>query len=225
MTMNDVIDYSKYYTGRDEPPPFYHETFDLSQKIFIPIDDFNLGTKLCDKPKENVILHHFAYDRVQNRLLGNNLADAKLHEKVYAVTSPDFSADSNNCFSCFNIGNILKARICAYRWQNEKDERVILTWIWGKEDTYNMAFGNTERGSIVAVSSQAIADISIFEKGIRHGIELVQPAYICWYGNVFDFMSKYYDSNKIIHMQTRTELLKQLKQSEIIKASEQNFLF
>lgn len=225
MTMNDVMDYSRYFSGYDEPPPFYHETFDLLYKIFVPIDDFSLGIKLCDNPKDNLVLHHFAYDKVQNRLLINNFADSKLHEKVFAVTSPDFSADSNNCFSCFNIGNILKARICAYRWQNEKDERVILTWIWGNEDTYKMAFSNTEKGSIVAVSSQAISNPDVFEKGIRYGIDLVQPDYICWYGKVFDFMAKYYDCSRIVRMQTRTDLLQDLKKKEYSCEISQGMLF
>ena len=74
-TLNDVIDYSPYFSGKDEPPPFYHETFDLSDKLFIPVDDFSLGEKLCDKPKEKMVLHHFVYDSAQNRLLRNNFSD------------------------------------------------------------------------------------------------------------------------------------------------------
>lgn len=221
-TLNDVLAYSKYYHGKDEPPRFYREHFEVSHKLFVPVDDLSLGKKLCDSPSEDMILHYFVDDSKQNRLMKNNFADVRLHEKVYATTSPDFSADSNNCFSCFNISNILKSRICAYRWQSEKDERIILTWAWGKEDTYNMAFGNTEKGSIVAVSSQAVVGLDVFEKGIRHGIDVVQPSYICWYGKVFDFMSKYYDADKIIPMQTRTELLKQFRQQEKLKEEENN---
>ena len=156
---------------------------------------------------EPIIIHYFAHDKEQNRLLINNLADRKLHEKVYAVTSPDFSADSNNCWNCFNIGNILKSRICAYRWQSECEEAVILTLLWGDESTYKMAFGNVEKGSVVAVSSQAIENIEIFRKGFIQAVKLIEPENICWYGKVFDWISDYYDTSKIIRMQTRTQLI------------------
>ncbi|MCI5523634.1 MAG: DUF4417 domain-containing protein, partial [Spirochaetia bacterium] len=118
-TLNDVMDYSKFYNGKDEPPFFQREYFDLQNKLFVAEDDFSLAQKLTNNAKKNVVLHYFEHDAKQNRLLKNNLADKNLHQKVYAVTSPDFSADSNNCWSCLNEANILKSRICAYRWQNE----------------------------------------------------------------------------------------------------------
>ena len=209
-TLNDVMDYSKFYSGVNESPRFYHEHFEyeeLKTKLFVPIDDFNLGQKLCENTNHDIILHHFAHDKKQNRLIVNNFADKELHKKAFAVTSPDFSADSNNCWSCFNEGNILKSRICAYRWQSELDEPVILTLLWGDESTYKWAFGNVEKGSVVAVSSQAVKDEQTFEKGIRTGIDMIQPESICWLGPIFNFMKKYYYLNKIIKMQTRTELL------------------
>lgn len=92
-TLNDVIDYSKFYNGLDEPPFFYHEYFDLKNKLFVPSDDFKLAQKLTDNIKGNVVLHYFEHDSKQNRLLVNNLADRELHRKVFAVASPDFSAD------------------------------------------------------------------------------------------------------------------------------------
>ena len=88
-----------------------------------------------------------------------------------------------------------------------------------------MAFSNTEKGSIVAVSSQAISNPDAFEKGIRYGIDLVQPDYICWYGKVFDFMSKYYDCSRIVRMQTRTDLLQELKKKECSCEVSQGMLF
>ena len=211
-TLNDVMDYSKYYGGTDEPPVFRREFFDLNGKIFVPVDDFKLGQALCENTKESVVLHHFVCDKKQNRLLINNLADRYLHEKVYAVTSPDFSVDSNSCWSCLNEGIILKGRICASRWQLELEEPVILTLAWGADKgTYKWAFGNVEKGSIVAVSSQGVEDIRAFENGIRVGIDMIQPEYICWLGTVFDFMGKYYDAHRIIRMQTRRKLLKMYK--------------
>ncbi len=214
-TLNDVIDYSKFYSGNDEAPRFYHECFEYNElkgKLFVPVDDVELGWNLRENSESGTILHHFVHDKSQNRLLINNLADKGLHEKVFAVTSPDFSVDSNNCWSCFNEGNILKSRICAYRWQSELEESVILTLSWGADkETYKWAFGNVEKGSVVAVSSQAVKDKRIFENGIRVGIDMIQPDFICWYGKVFDFIDKYYDRHRIIHMQTRSELIRLYK--------------
>lgn len=225
-TLNDVMDYSKYFSGKNEPPIFCHEYIDLNDKLFVPEDDFKLAQTLTSNTKENVILHYFEYDKNQNRLIINNNADRELHNKVFAVTSPDFSVDSNNCWSCFNEGNILKSRICAYRWQTELEEPVILTLLWGSDSaTYKWAFGNVEKGSIVAVSSQGVEDLQTFENGIRVGIDMIQPDYICWYGRIFDFMSKYYDSHRIIKMQTRTELLKMYKTQLNNENSRQQLLF
>ena len=219
--INDVINYAKYYTGTDEPPIFYHEHIDLKGKLFVPADDFKLGQKLAKDTRDEVVLHYFEYDSPQNRLLGNNLADSPLHEKAFAVASPDFSVDSTKCWPCLNEGNILKARICAYRWQCECGEPVILTLIWGKDSsTYKLAFGNVEKGTIVAVSSQGVKDSETFENGIRAAIGIIQPENICWYGDVFSFMKKYYDFSRIIKMQPRRQLMKMLKE----KNSQQDVL-
>ena len=208
-TLNDVIDYARFYGGSDEPPVFCHEHFDLDNKIFVATDDFKLAKKFTSHTKENVVLHYFEHDSKQNRLLLNNFADRELHRKVFAVTSPDFSADSAHCWSCLNEANILKSRICAHRWQSECGEPVILTLLWGADKaTYKWAFGNVAKGSVVAVSAQAVEDAAAFERGIRAAIDIIQPDYICWYGKVFDFMEKYYDTHRIVRMQTRTELLR-----------------
>lgn len=210
-TLNDVIDYSKFYRGKDEPPFFWREYIDVKDKLFVPEDDFTLARNLSENTKKDVILHYFEHDSKQNRLLRNNLADRELHKKIFAVASPDFSADSKNCWSCLNEANILKSRICAHRWQTECEEAVILTLLWSDKSTYKWAFGNVEKGSIVAVSSQGVSDTTIFESGIRVGIDMIQPDYICWYGKVFNFMDRYYDKGRIIKMQTRTQLLKMYK--------------
>lgn len=210
-TLNDVMDYADYFFGKDEPPVFHHEHFDLQKKQFVPVDDFSLCSKLNLNSKEDVILHYFVRDTCQNRLLHNNLADKTLHNSVYAVTSPDFSADQQNCFSCLNEANILKSRICAYRWQSELDERVLLTWLWSGPNTYKWAFGNVEKGTPGVVSSQGVIDWENFEDGIKTGIEMIHPDFLCWYGKIPEFINKYYDLNKIVQMQTRTELLKELK--------------
>lgn len=207
ITQNDVMDFSKYYFGKKEPLPFNHEYFDLEDKTFIPVDDFKIAEKLSLQSKKDVILHHFVKDTKQNRLLRNYCVDKDLHSKVYAVTSPDFSVDCKKSYSCFNEGNILKSRICAYQWQSECDERVILTLQWGDESTYKWAFENIEKGSIVAVSSQGIEDLEIFKNGLIYGIEKIEPDYICWYGSIPEYLHTYYDLHRIIKMQTRTQLL------------------
>lgn len=208
-TLNDVMDYARFFHGKDEPPPFYRTSLDLNEKIFVPTDDAPLGFSLCENPKEKIILHYFEHDTKQNRLLRSNFADEALHQKVYAAASPDFSADSSNCFSCLNEANILKSRICAYRWQVEREERVILTLIWTSDaESYKWAFGNVEKGSIIAVSSQGVKDDEVFKNGFIRAIEKIEPENICWYGKIYDWADEYYDSAKIIKMQTRTQLVK-----------------
>ena len=220
-TLNDVIDYSKFYVGKDESPFFYHENFDLKDKLFVPVDDFKLAQKLTDSPKENVVLHYFVHDTKQNRLLLNNLADKNLHQKVYAVTSPDFSADSGNCWSCLNEANILKSRICASRWQQECEEPVILTLLWGDSSTYKYAFDNVEKGTICAVSHQGVQYERIFREGLETAVEKIRMESLCWLGNIPDYVKEFYDLKRIIEIQTRTELLQMLKRQ---KANENQLL-
>lgn len=98
MTMNDVIDFAKYYNGKDEPPRFCYERFDVRGKLFVPVDDVSLGKQLCKDTREDAILHYFVADGKQNRLLRNPLADSALHKKFYAVCSPDPSVDSTACW-------------------------------------------------------------------------------------------------------------------------------
>ena len=218
MTQNDVMDYAKYFNGKNEQPHFYNEHLEIEHKLFVPTDDFNLGQKLSKNSKEEIILHYFEYDTKQNKLIRNNLADLNLHQKVFATTSPDFSVDSNNCFSCFNETNILKSRICAYRWQSECGIPVVLTLVWGKDKTtYKWAFKNVEKGSIVAVSSQGVEDLEAFTNGLQTAIEIIQPERICWYGKIYNFVSEYYDKSKIIKIQTRTQLLSMLSEKETEK--------
>ena len=214
VTLNDVIDYSKFYNGKDEPPQFFHEHFELADKIFVPADDFKLGQKLTDSIKENIVLHYFIHDSKQDRLLLNNLADKNLHQKVFAVTSPDFSADSGNCWSCLNEANILKSRICASRWQQECGEPVILTLLWGDQSTYKYAFGNVEKGTICAVSHQGIQNERIFREGLETAVEKIRMENLCWLGNIPEYVKEFYDLNRIIKMQTRTELLQMLKRQK-----------
>ncbi len=220
-TLNDVIDYSKFYDGKDESPFFCHENFELKYKIFVPADDFKIAQKLTGSTKENVILHYFVHDSKQNRLLLNNLADKNLHQKVFAVTSPDFSADSKNCWSCLNEANILKSRICASRWQQECEEPVILTLLWGDSSTYKYAFGNIEKGTVCAVSHQGVKDEHIFKEGLETAVEKIRMENLCWLGNIPWYVKEFYDLKRIIKMQTRTELLQMLKRQK----ADENQLF
>ena len=206
QTGNDVLDFNRYYKGKEEPPLFRKQYIDLKDKIFIPIDDLGL-LKLSKSPENEVIVHQFVKDSRQNKFVINETPPLDLFQKVYAVTSSDLSVDSVNSYDIFNLGNILKARINAFRLQTEFDLIVILTLIWGEESTFKYAFENIEKGSVVAVSSQAIENIEIFRKGFIHAIKLIEPKNICWYGKVFDWVSDYYNTSKIIQMQTRTQLI------------------
>lgn len=210
MTMNDVIDNAKYYNGKDESPWFYHEHFETRGKVFIPVDDIDLGERLCLNTKEDAILHYFVADGKQNRLLRKALTDKALHKKFYAVCSPDPSVDSANCWECFNNANILKARISAHRWQQEVGERVILTLIWGDESTYKYAFGNIEKGAIVAISHQGVVDEGVFKRGLLCAIDTIQCEAICWYGTIPKYLGVYYDMKKIVRMHSRYQLVSNL---------------
>lgn len=218
MTNNDVINYAKYYNGKDESPTFYHEHFDVKGKLFIPVDDFSLSKKLNINTQEDAILHYFVHDCKQNRLLKNPTADSTLHKKFYAVCSPDPSVDNSNCWGCFNNANILKARIIAHLWQRKAQERVILTLIWGDESTYKYAFGNVDKDTIVAISHQGVKDESIFRQGLLYAIDTIQCEAICWYGNIPEYVSKYYDTEKIISMQSRYALVSSLSAVEMEQA-------
>ena len=65
-----------------------------------------------------------------------------------------------------------------------------------------------EKGSIVAVSSQAIENTEVFKKGFCQAIKMIEPENICWYGKIFDWAGEYYDTAKIVKMQTRSQLIK-----------------
>lgn len=210
-TGNDVLDFNRYYNGREEPPIFRKQYIDLKNKLFVPVDDLGL-LQLSKNPQEEVILHHFVNDRRQNKFVFGEKPPLELFQKVYAVTSSDLSVDSARSYELFNLGNILKSRINANRLQNEFELLVILTLIWGANpETYKWAFGNVEKGSIVAVSSQAVEDIEVFKKGFIRAVEMIEPENICWYGTVYDWVAKYYDVSKIVKMQTRTQLIRHKK--------------
>ena len=211
MTLNDVTDYCKYYEGTDEPPRFCHECLRLEEKVFIPIDDYKIANKIGLKTKEQCITYYFVKDTNQNRLLRNIYEDKNLHKKFYATTSPDFSVDSSRCWQCLNQANILKARICAFVWQNKLEESVILTLIWGDPATYEMAFSNIEKGSVCAVSHQGIKDETVFKEGLKKAVDTIQMESLCWYGSIPAYVKEFYDLHRIVKMQTRNELINKLK--------------
>lgn len=202
--LNDVIKYAKYYRGNEEPPAFRKEIFlDLREKIYVPYDDYKLIESLNVDSKQDVVLHYYVMDRHQNVLMEKPGAHRKEHSKVYASTSPDFSVDSMHCYSCLNITNILKSRIIASIWQNKYEERVILNLIWGGNDTYDMAFSNVEKGSVVSVSTVGVKDYEVFYEGLRTAIDIISPEEICWYGRIIENIEDMYDRSRIIPMHSR----------------------
>lgn len=206
-TGNDVLDFDKYYNGKEESPVFRKQYIDTRNKLFIPVDDLGL-LSLSNNISGEVILHQFVKDSKQNKFVTNEKPPVNLFQKVYAVTSSDLSVDSSHAYEVFNLSNILKSRINAYRMQNEFGLLVILTLIWGNESTFEYAFGNIEKGSTVAVSSQAIENTEVFKKGFCKALKMIEPENICWYGRIFDWVGKYYDITKIVKMQTRSQLIK-----------------
>ena len=217
---NDVLKYAKYYCGKDEPPAFYNEEFDLSDKIFFPRDDVGLKEKLLGKRRkgtsENCVLHYFVRDKAQCKLTESFASDRALHQRFYAVCSPDFSVDSAHCFSAFNNAAILKNRLCASLWQSEYGERVILTLTWGDESTYDLAFSNIEDGAAVAVSHQGVQNDHIFKKGFLAAVKMIKPRIICWYGKTPDYAKTICGAHKIqiVKMQTRFDLVHTLKDKD-----------
>ena len=217
---NDVLKYAKYFHDKDEPPVFYSEEFDLSGKMFFPRDDVGLKEKLFGKRRkgasENCVLHYFVRDKAQSRLMESFASDRALHQKFYAVCSPDFSVDSAHCFSAFNNAAILKSRLCASVWQNEFGERVILTLTWGDESIYDLAFSNIEEGAAVAVSHQGVQNEDTFKRGFIAAVEVIKPRIICWYGKIPDYAKAMCSARKIqiVKMQTRFDLVHILKDND-----------
>ncbi len=207
ITGNDVLDFDRYYNGKEESPVFRKQYIDIKNKLFVPVDDLGL-LSLSNNISDEVILHQFVKDTKQNNFVIKETPPINLFQKVYAVASSDLSVDSSKSYEVFNLSNILKSRINAYRLQNEFGLLVILTLIWGNEKTFDYAFGNIEKGSIVAVSSQAIKNSEVFRKGFCQAIKIIEPGNICWYGKIFDWVKEYYNPEKIVKMQTRSQLIK-----------------
>lgn len=214
ITGNDVLDFSCFFSGVNEPPFFYKQIINPQNKLFVPADDLKM-MKLTSSQKNSVIIHHYVKDSVQNKEVFSLTPPLSLYDSVYAVCSKDLSVDSRNNFEVFNNSNILKARIYASQLQTKYSLLVILTLIWGDETTYKWAFGNIEKGSCVSVSSQGITDPVIFENGLIEAIKIIQPEYIFWYGNpndFYDLISSYYDFSRIIPMQSRTKLIHSIQE-------------
>ena len=222
MAENEVVKYAKYYCGKDEPPVFYNEYFELENKTFLPRDDVKLGEKLFGLQKDsarNCVLHYFVRDGVQSNLMKSFASDKKVHRRFYAVCSPDFSVDSDHCFSAFNNAAILKNRICASIWQSEFGERVILTLSWGDESTYHYAFSNIEEGATVAVSHQGVQNEDTFKRGFLAATKMIKPHIICWYGKTPDYAKETCAACKIkiVKMQTRYSLVHALKTKDLMR--------
>ena len=118
VTGNDVLDFDKYYNGKEESPVFKKEYINVKDKLFVPVDDLGLMS-LSKNTSEEVILHQFVKDTRQNKFVTREKPPINLFQKVYAVASSDLSVDSSNSYEVFNLSNILKSRINAYRLQNE----------------------------------------------------------------------------------------------------------
>lgn len=64
---------------------------------------------------------------------------------------------------------------------------------------------------MVAVSHQGVTDDKTFKSGLLRAIDTIQSEAICWYGNIPEYISRYYDMEKIVRMETRYTLLSTIR--------------
>lgn len=189
------------------PPMFYKQSFDTENKQFVPFDE--LKSRIKNTHKKDIISHFFIQDNKQVCFISNPAVHKDILNSVYATCSPDFSVFLN-VYPQFNNATILLNRLIASSFQ-QQDRFVILTLSWGNADTYNVAFDNIQRGSIVAVSTLGINDQQCFRLGFTEMIKRVSPQKICWYYKIPDWVKNVYLLENIVIMQKRYENIESTK--------------
>ena len=208
MTQNNfftLCEKWKSFCKNKEIPYFYKQSFSPADKIFIPYDELSTFSKT--NPIKNVIPHFFIQDENQVNFASNPNAHSNLLDNVYAVFSTDFSVFTNT-FPQFNNAIILLNRLIASSWQ-QKGRFVIITLTWGLEDTYDTAFSNIDKGSIVGISTEGVTDWACFKSGFIEMLKRIEPDYICWYDKIPSWVYEYYPENKIIKIPKRFEVVKE----------------
>ena len=77
------------------------------------------------------------------------------------------------------------------------------------EDTYDTAFSNIDKGSIVGISTEGVTDWACFKSGFIEMLKRIEPDYICWYDKIPSWVYEYYPENKIIKIPKRFEVVKE----------------
>lgn len=202
-------------TNLREPPKFFRQSFDITQKTVVPYDELQSWKK--DVPIENLIPHFFIEDSKQTCFADNPKKHSDILDSCYAVFSPDYSVFTNG-YSQFNNASLLLNRLIASYWQN-MGRYVILTLSWAWEDTYDTAFSNIEKGCTVAISTEGVNDWSCFKIGFLEMLKRLEPYKICWYDKIPDWVHNYFDENNIISIQKRHRAVKERELEKIFSYS------
>lgn len=206
MTENNFFTLCQKWSGFSDSkniPKFFRQSFNVKDKKFVPYDE--LSAALKTEQLKNLIPHFFIDDKKQVCFAGNPEKHSEILDKVFALCSTDFSVFSNT-YSQFNNAIILLNRLIASYWQ-QKGRFVILTMTWGNEETYGAAFSNVEKGSAVSVSTEGVNDWNCFKKGFLEMLKEIEPAEICWYGTVPEWIHKFYSLNDIVLIPKRFKRL------------------
>lgn len=206
MTENNFFTLCQKWRGFSQNakiPKFYRQNIDLRNKVFVPYDELEYVSKSV--PLERLIPHFFIEDAKQVNFACNPDGHSELLDKVYAVFSTDFSVFTNT-YPQFNNALLLLNRLIASYWQ-QKDRFVVITLSWAGKETFETAFSNIEKGSVVGISTEGVSDWICFKNGFLEMLKVVEPSVICWHGRILKWVSEYFSKEKIIQIQKRFKIL------------------
>lgn len=195
------------FTQNAEIPRFYRQSIDFKDKIFVPYDELETVSKYV--PLEKLIPHFFIEDAKQANFACNPDGHSELLDKVYAVFSTDFSVFTNT-YPQFNNALLLLGRLVASYWQ-QKDRFVVITLSWAGKDTYETAFSNIEKGSVVGISTEGVSDWICFKNGFLEMLKVVEPSLICWHDKIPKWVFKSFEKNRIVQVPKRFEIARKRK--------------
>ena len=209
ITQNNFFTHSQKWScgkiGTKEPPRFYRQVFDLTDKMIVPYDE--LASWKNDVALKSLVPHFFIKDSKQVCFADNPKKHSDLLNECYAVFSPDYSVFTNG-YSQFNNANLLLNRLIASYWQS-MGRYVVLTLSWALEDTYDTAFSNIEKGCIVAISTKGVNDWQCFKKGFLEMLKRIEPSRICWYGKIPNWVYDFFESRNIIIIKNRHKIVEE----------------
>lgn len=216
MTENNFFTLCQKWCGFSENaeiPRFYRQHMDFKDKIFVPYDELESASKVV--PLEKLIPHFFIEDAKQVNFACNPNCHSELLDKAYAVFSTDFSVFTN-AYPQFNNALLLLNRLVASYWQ-QKDRFVIVTLSWAGKETYETAFSNIEKGSVVGISTEGISDWICFKNGLLEMLKVIEPSVICWYDKIPEWVFGYFSKDRIIQIPKRFKIVSERKKMELEK--------